>query len=106
MLAVETGQPIWDTGSLSLRAVVDGLRGADGVLELAAGVEHAAGGRRLTDFLACVQLARGLALMNAGRHADAYAELRRMFDPADTAFHLTERFHAISYLAEAAAHAG
>jgi DNA-binding CsgD family transcriptional regulator len=105
-LAVETGQPIWDTGSLSLRAVIDGLRGADGALELAAEAEHAAGGRQLTDLLACVQLARGLALMNAGRHADAYAELRRMFDPADTAFHLTERFHAISYLAEAAAHAG
>ena len=44
--------------------------------------------------------------MSAGQHADAYDDAPPLFDPADPAFHLTERFHGVMYLAEAAAHAG
>jgi hypothetical protein len=106
-LARETGQPIWDTGSLSLHCVVLALRGqTDDALAMAAEAEHAAGGRRLGDLLACVQLARGYAMINAGEYGQAYDELSRMFDPADPAFHLTERFHSVMYLAEAATRAG
>src|SRR5215831_276622 len=106
-LARETGQPIWDTGSLSLHAMVIALRGDhEKAQAMAAEVEHAAVARRLGDLLCCVQLIRGFALISAGRHAEAYEALRRLYDPADPAFHLTERFHGVMFLAEAAAHAG
>jgi len=106
-LAQETGQPIWDTGTLVLTAIIMALQGQSERAEaVAAEAEQAARGRRLNDLLACVQLARGFAAMGAGRHAEAYAALRRLFDPADPAFHLTERFHGVMFLAEAAVHAG
>jgi ATP/maltotriose-dependent transcriptional regulator MalT len=106
-LARDTGQPIWDTGSLSVHSVVLALRGqASESLAMAAEAERAAGGRRLGDLLACVQMARGYALLNLGEYGQAYDELRRVFDPGDPAFHSTKRFHAVMYLAEAAVHAG
>jgi hypothetical protein len=65
-LARETGQPIWDTGSLSLHAMVIALRGdSEKAQTIAAEVEHAAGGRRLNNVLACVQLIRGFALIRS-----------------------------------------
>jgi DNA-binding CsgD family transcriptional regulator len=106
-LAHETGQPIWDTGSLSTHAILIGLRGDHQKAQaVAAEVEHSAGGRRLNNLLACVQLARGLTLTSAGEYTQGYEALRRLYDPADPAFHLTERFHGVMFLAEAAAHAG
>jgi DNA-binding CsgD family transcriptional regulator len=106
-LAQETGQPIWDTGSLVGHAVVTALRGEHELAHrMATEVEHLAGGRRLTNLLACVQLARGIALITDGRYLDGYQELRRLFDSADPIFHLAERFHGVMFLAEAAAHAG
>ncbi|HET7017966.1 MAG TPA: AAA family ATPase [Streptosporangiaceae bacterium] len=106
-LARETGQPIWDSGNQILLAVVAALRGHSQDAEsLAARAEQAAHGQRLTDLLACVQLARGLALMSAGQFADAYETLARLFVPGDPAFHLAERFHGVMYLAEAAVRAG
>ena len=106
-LARETGQPIWDTGSLSLHGIALALRGQPAeALAMAAEVEHAAAGRPLGNLLACVQLARGYAMISLGEYDRAYDELRRLFDPADPAFHLTERFHGVMYLAEAAVQAG
>jgi DNA-binding CsgD family transcriptional regulator len=69
-------------------------------------VEHAAGGRRLNDLLACVQLIRGFGLISAGQYTEAYEALSRLFDVDDQAFHPTERFHGVMFLAEAAVHAG
>jgi len=105
-LARETGQPIWDTGSTALHAIALALRGSDQAQAMATEAEHAASGRRLTDLLACVQLARGFALLAAGQYTDAYDALRRLFDPEDPAFHLAERYHGVMFLAEAAVHAG
>ena len=51
-----------------------------------------------------VQMARGLTALAAGRHADAYDQLRRLFDPADPAHHVVESPWAIGNLAEAAVH--
>jgi DNA-binding CsgD family transcriptional regulator len=73
---------------------------------IAAEVETSAAGKRLSNLLACGQLARGFAHLSAGQHADAYHALRRLFDPADPAFHQHERFHGVSFLAEAAVRAG
>jgi DNA-binding CsgD family transcriptional regulator len=106
-LALETGQSIWDIGTQTLIAIMAALHGDNAAAQAAAGEgELAADGRRLNDLLCCVQLARGIGLSTAGEHDAAYQELRRMFDPGDAAFHATERFHGVSFLADAALHAG
>ena len=106
-LALETGHSIWDTGMLTLTAIMAGLHGDDErALSVAAEAEHAANGRRLNDLLCCVQLARGIGLAASGEYGAAYDALSRLFDPADAAFHPTERFHGVMFLAEAAVHAG
>lgn len=106
-IAGDTGQPIWDIGTLSLQAMLLGVEGAvEEAHRAAAEAEQLANGRRLNDLLACVQLARGFAFCSEGQYADAYAALRRLFDPGDPAYHQAERFHGVMYLAEAAAHSG
>ena len=89
-LARETGQPIWDTGTLLLGTMVVALRGDNERAQaLVAEAERAANGRRLTDLLACVQLARGFGWISAGHHDEAYAALCGLFEPGDPSFHLT-----------------
>ncbi len=106
-LALETGQSIWGIGTQTLAAIMAALHGDnDSAQSLAAAAEHSANGRRLNDLLCCVQLARGIGLTAAGEYGAGYAELRRMFDPDDAAFHATERFHGVTFLAESALHAG
>jgi DNA-binding CsgD family transcriptional regulator len=106
-LALETGQPIWDIGTQALTAIMAALHGDNGLAQsVAAAAEHAANGRRLNDLLSCVQLARGIGLTTASEYGAAYEALRRMFEPGDAAFHATERFHGVMFLAEAALHAG
>jgi DNA-binding CsgD family transcriptional regulator len=56
----------------------------------------------LNPVLACVQLARGYGHLSTGNYAAAYQSLVRLFDPADPSYHLTERFHGISFLSDAA----
>ena len=106
-LALETGQSIWDTGTLTLTAIMAGLYGdSERAQSVAAEAERVANGRRLNDLLSCVQLARGIGLAASGEYSGAYDALSRLFDPADAAFHPTERFHGVMFLAEAAVHAG
>jgi len=105
-LAQQTGQPIWATGTLLVHTMVIALRGDNPRAQSqATDAEYAAHGRRLTDLLACVQLARGLGWLGAGQHTEAYQALRRLFDPADPSFHQTERFRGVMFLAEAAVRA-
>jgi len=106
-LAAETRQPLWLTGALVLDAMAHGLRGDNSrAQQLAAEAEQTAAGSRLNVLLACAQLARGYGHLAAGNHAAAYQALRRLFDPADPSYHLTERFHGISFLSDAAIPAG
>ncbi len=105
-LALETGQSIWDTGTLTLTAIMAGLHGdGERARSIAADAEHVANGRRLNDLLCCAQLARGIGLAASGEYGEAYDALSRLFDPADAAYHPTERFHGVMFLAEAAVHA-
>lgn len=104
-LARATAQPFFvATGELA-GALLAGLRGNEDVAApLASKIERemiAAGGRAV---LAMVQLTRGLWALGGGRYAEAYAHLRRMFDPADIAYHHTQRCWGIGELAEAAVH--
>ncbi|WP_433294265.1 AAA family ATPase [Actinoplanes sp. CA-030573] len=104
-VAHDSGQLTWSTGTLSLNAMVAAAYGQyDHALTLAARAEQQANSRRLNDLLACVQLARGIAAVATGRYAEGFVELRRVFDRSDSAFHLAERYRAITFLAEAAAH--
>jgi DNA-binding CsgD family transcriptional regulator len=106
-LTLETGQSIWDIGTQTLIAIMAGLHGdSEQAQSVAAAAEYAANGRRLNDLLCCAQLARGIGLAVAGEYGGAYDALSRLFDPADPAFHPTERFHGIMFLAEAAVRAG
>jgi ATP/maltotriose-dependent transcriptional regulator MalT len=106
-LAQETGQPIWGGGALVALSILAGLRGEEDVAEALATRAEQVGlqfGARAV--LSVTQLARGLTALGAGRHADAFAQLRRMFNPSDPAYHRMESCWAIGNLAEAALHSG
>ena len=106
-LANETGQPIWRTGALAVGALSSAFRGdADQAFTYAAEVETAASRQRLNHLLSMAQLAKGVALSSAGRHAEAYRELARAFRADDPSYHARERFGAVMFLAEAAVAAG
>jgi len=60
----------------------------------------------ISALLADLQVVRGVTALAGGRYADAYAHLRRMFDPADPAYHPMERFDGVVYLVDAAVHSG
>jgi DNA-binding CsgD family transcriptional regulator len=106
-LAVDTQQPIWHSGALAIDAMAHGLRGDNPrAQQLAAEAEQLAAGAGLNPPLACVQLARGYGHLSTGNYAAAYQALRRLFDPGDASYHLTERFHGISFLSDAAIPAG
>jgi DNA-binding CsgD family transcriptional regulator len=106
-LARETDEPVWGAGASAGLAIAHALRG-DGELAAfhAASAERVALPLRAGAILASVQFARGLSALGRGRHEDAYAELQRMFDPADPAFHVMERAWAIGDLVDAAVHCG
>ena len=106
-LARETGQPLWEIGATAALAAAAGARGAyEPAMALAAQAEASLIGGRATNLSAVLQVARGVAALGAGRHAEAYDQLARTFDPHDPAFHYAECGGGLSYLAEAAVHCG
>jgi DNA-binding CsgD family transcriptional regulator len=106
-LARETRQLAWATSADVSRATLEAVRGNhESAEDFAAKAEAALVQMRMTPMLALVQQARGIADLAGGRHADAYAQLRRVFDPTDVAFHPLVRCWLIGELAEAAAHCG
>jgi DNA-binding CsgD family transcriptional regulator/tetratricopeptide (TPR) repeat protein len=106
-LARETGQSAWATSADLSRATLDALRGNEEAAEaFAAKAEAALVSLGVTPMLSLVQQVRGIADLAGGRHADAYEQLRRVFDPTDVAYHPFIRCWAIGELAEAAAHSG
>jgi DNA-binding CsgD family transcriptional regulator len=56
--------------------------------------------------VALAQFGRVLSALGEGRHDDAYASARRLFDPADPAYHPGVARWLIADVAEAALHAG
>ncbi|GAA3049555.1 LuxR family transcriptional regulator [Pseudonocardia yunnanensis] len=106
-LAQETDQPFMYGLARAVEAEIAALRGTyESATVLAAEAEQvglAAGARPV---LATVQVARGLTAFGEGRYADAFADLRRMHDPADPAYQLALHCYAIAELAEAAIRTG
>ena len=104
-LATETGEMVWAAGAQAMKAILAALRGEPNIAAtLTLEAEQAVISTGATHMLAYVQVARGLTALGEGRHADAYAELHRIFDPADPAHHLVACCWYIGDLAEAAAH--
>jgi DNA-binding CsgD family transcriptional regulator len=106
-LARETAQPRWVAGAQIAQATLAGLRGdEDAATALAAAAEQITLPMASNSMLTLLQLARGLTALGGGRHGHAYQQLRRVFDPADLAYHPFVRCWAVGELAEAAVHSG
>jgi DNA-binding CsgD family transcriptional regulator/tetratricopeptide (TPR) repeat protein len=104
-LAGETGQPVFRAGAQAVAAMVAALHGEQTVVEeLTDEAERFAVPVSATAVLTLVQSARGWSALGQGRHAHAYDQLRRLFDPGDPAYHHILRCWALGDLAEAAAH--
>ena len=106
-LAQETGQIIWGAGAQVALSLLAGMRSEQDAAEAFATDAERVGlqfGARAV--LSVVQFARGLTALGAGRHEEAYNQLRRMFVPTDPAYHRMESCWAIGNLAEAAIHSG
>ncbi|QIY93293.2 AAA family ATPase [Streptomyces sp. S1D4-11] len=96
-LAAETGQPLWETGTLVCDVLLKALVGdTQEALRRATEVElQETRGRNA--MLSLLQLARGLVSLAAGRNRDAYRTLRAVFDPVDPSFHRVERFTSLMF---------
>jgi DNA-binding CsgD family transcriptional regulator len=106
-LARETGQLAWAVAADLVQATLAAVRGEEESAEaLAAKSEAVLVPLGINPMLSLVQQARGIADLAGGRYADAYEQLRRIFDPADVAHHPFVRCWLIGELAEAAAHSG
>jgi DNA-binding CsgD family transcriptional regulator len=105
--ARETGQPFMSGLATAVQAEIAALRGDHKQAKTLAGEAERAGlaaGAR--PVLATVQLARGLTNLSEGRFDDAFADLKRLLDPADPAYQLALRAYCVSELTEAAVRAG
>jgi ATP/maltotriose-dependent transcriptional regulator MalT len=106
-LAEETGQLDLAAAAKLASATIAAYRGEIDVAEqLAAEGEKSLFISGANPQLAMVQWPRGAAALAAGRYEEAYQHLRRIFDPADTAFHPHVRTWVLVDLVEAAVHSG
>jgi len=106
-LADETGQANWAPAADLAAATIAAYRGDLAAAEaLSSAGERALLPRGANPMLALVQYPRGAAALADGRHDEAYQHLRRIFDPADSAYHPHVRSWALVDLVEAAAHSG
>ena len=106
-LCEETNQPEWQGSTRSAQASVAALRGDRSLVErIAAESEPTALGLGVASQLSLLQWARGVLELSYGRHSEAWAELRRIGDPAAAAHHQLTLCYAIGDVAEAAARSG
>lgn len=104
-LARETDQPRWVMSSLAAEGMVAAVRGETDLAErLALEAEALALPTGLRGMISLLPLIRGMLAVSAGRYEEAYRTFRRPFEPGDPACHSQERWRALGYLAEAAAH--
>jgi ATP/maltotriose-dependent transcriptional regulator MalT len=106
-LAAETGQPFFPTWAQETQALIAAARGDVARVEsLLATVERDAVQFASPAMMQIVVHARGSAALAAGRHDEAFAQLRRLNDPADPSFHPVGQGWAVADLAEAAISSG
>lgn len=104
-LARESNRSLWLANAQLAEAMCLAYRGnpeaAEKLIAEAEGVFVSVSAHPL---LSLVQLARGAALLSAGRYADAFEQLCRVFDPADIAYHPFVQVWGFADLVEAAVH--
>jgi DNA-binding CsgD family transcriptional regulator len=106
-LALETSQHRYAQAARLAEATLAGLRGDfDRALSLAVEAESVLLRSGANPLLALVELARGQSALLRGDHSKAYAHLKRISDPNDTAYHMYVRFWGIGDLVEAAIQSG
>jgi len=102
-LAEEVGQPNWALGGGLIAALAEALSGDVASARRRADVaEQAFSAGRRHPMLALVQRARGVAALAEGRPDEAFRQLARVYDPADTTHHPHQRMLLMGHLAEAA----
>ena len=102
-LCGQVRQPLWGALARTALARVAALPGDEaGAERHAAAAERVALRVRGASVLAVVQQARGELALGAGRPAEAFAHLRRPFDPTDPAYDPDSALTTIDALAEAA----
>ena len=107
VLAGETSQVRWAVVARLAEAAVAASRGdTDRAERIVAECEQPLLAYGANPLLALVQRVRGRSLLAAGRHQDAYEELRRIFDPSEPPYQPFASVWALVDLAEAASHAG
>jgi hypothetical protein len=103
----ETGQAVFADNNVPVEARGMALRGEwRSALELLPGWEAEAARLGVNDRICLGYQARGAALLSAGRPAEAFAYLKRPFDPCDAGYHLRESFAGVALMAEAAVGCG
>jgi DNA-binding CsgD family transcriptional regulator len=106
-LAEELGEPQWAAAADTAIALVAAMRGDEEKAErLAARAEVVAEPAGANITMAFAQFGKVLAALATGRHADAYRDAERLFDPADSAYHPVICSWLIADLADAARHTG
>jgi DNA-binding CsgD family transcriptional regulator len=104
-LTEERGLALWMGVAYLAQAAVAAAGGDNARAEaLAAGAEKGLLAAGAHPMLSLVQLVRGLAALGQGRHAEAYDQLRRIFDPTDLAYHPHVRFWVATEYLDAALH--
>jgi DNA-binding CsgD family transcriptional regulator len=107
LLAQETEQPYLDGLAKAVQAQIAALHGHyRQATALAAEAERIGLAAAARPVLATTQHARALAALGEGRYADAFTDLRRMFDPADPAYQIALRCYVLPELADAALRSG
>ena len=106
-LAVETGQPFFPTWAQETQALIAVARGDAARAEaLLANVERDAVEFASPAMMQIAVHARGSGALSAGRHDEAFEQLRRLNDPSDPSFHPVGQGWAVADLAEAAIGSG
>jgi DNA-binding CsgD family transcriptional regulator len=106
-LADRTDQPVWQAQAHACLALLAALRGdADSAWQHAAHAEPAVSPSGFPVVPALARLARGVAMLNTGAHADAFVALGRLFDRREAHYSRRIAAHAVGYLVEAAVSGG
>jgi DNA-binding CsgD family transcriptional regulator len=106
-LLAEGGQHRYALIAELVRGAVEALRGnGAAALEVANTGEGLLLGSGAHTMLGIVQWIRGLEATAGGRYAEAFEQLRRVFDRSDIAYHAFLRYHLLGPLIEAAVHCG
>jgi tetratricopeptide (TPR) repeat protein len=106
-MARETRQPIWAASPIIAQALIAGARGMTETADaLAVEAQQTVDMTRQGLLASLLYLAQGVTALSAGAYDEACGHLRRLFDPTGPAYPYGARYRAISYLAEAAIHAG